>query len=478
MLNARDRARSKPSLRSRLARHVLVPLALTWGLGSIAVLMVGKHFAAQAFDRALLDDAYALAAHVRSDGKQLALDMTPQAVNTLLFDQDESVYFAVFGPGGPAGGFIAGNAGLSPAAIPAGAAYEFAELPFAGQQLRSVSLRRGEPAEFIVVMAQTSASRTQLLRQLLVVSALVQLGLLLVLAWWLSRTITRDLRPLAELQHTVDRRDAGDLAPLSMSLTQGATTRDVQRLGEAVNSLLSRLQESLTAQREFAGNVAHELRTPLAGIRAQASYALAQDDAALWRSELQGIAVAEQRASRLVDQLLALARASEGSAGLKLETIALNELARDVMLRMLPRADALGVDLGAEGLEEPVDVRGDTALIEGMLNNLLDNALRYGGSNAPRVTVTVHREAGAAVLSVTDNGPGLGTAEAAQLTQRWIQGTPGRALGQGAGLGLAIVGRYAELLGARLSFESGAVGEGLCASVRFPLAPAHPPAGR
>src|SRR5206468_4386213 len=216
-----------------------------------------------------------------------------------------------------------------------------------------------EPAEFVVVMAQTTAGRTQLLRRLLVFSALVQMGLLLVLAWWLSRTIERDLRPLAELQHAVDRRDAGDLAPLPASLTQGATTRDVQRLGEAVNSLLSRLQENLSAQREFAGNVAHELRTPLAGIRAQASYALAQDDAALWRSELQGIAQAEQRASRLVDQLLALARADEGSVGLKLETIELNELVREVMLRFLPRADALGVDLGAEGLEEPVEVRGD-----------------------------------------------------------------------------------------------------------------------
>ncbi len=152
-------------------------------------------------------------------------------------------------------------------------------------------------------MAQTTASRTQLLRRLLVYSALVQLCLLLVLAWWLSRIIERDLRPLAELQHAVNRRDAGDLAPLPAPLTEGATTRDVHRLSEAVNSLLSRLQKSLSAQREFAGNVAHELRTPLAGIRAQASNALAQDDPALLRSDLQGIAQAEQRASRLVDQL-------------------------------------------------------------------------------------------------------------------------------------------------------------------------------
>ena len=98
MLIARDRARAKPSLRFRLARHVLLLLALTWGLGSIVVLTVAKHFAAQAFDRSLLDDAYALAAHVRIDGNRLALDLTPQEMSTLLFDQSESIYFAVFGP--------------------------------------------------------------------------------------------------------------------------------------------------------------------------------------------------------------------------------------------------------------------------------------------------------------------------------------------------------------------------------------------
>jgi len=467
LLIARDGP--KPSLRSRIARHVLLPLALTWGLGSIVVLMVGTHFAAQAFDRALLDDAYALAAHVRSDGTRLALDLTRQEMSTLLFDQSESVYFAVFSAEGR---FITGDAALAPVVIPAGASHEFSERPVDGQQVRSVSLRRDGPPPFIVVMAQTSGSRTQLLQRLLVVSALVQLCLLLALAWWLNRIIGRDLRPLAQLQQAVDRRDAGDLASLPASLTESATTRDVQHLGDAVNSLLARLQENLRAQREFAGNVAHELRTPLAGIRAQASNALAQSDATVWRSELQGIAQAEQRASRLVDQLLALARASEGSAGLNLETIALDELVREVMLRFLPRADVLGVDLGAEGLDEPMAVRGDKALIEGMLNNLLDNALRYGRSDAPRVTVALHRERDAAVLRVTDNGPGLGAVDVEQLTQRWAQGRAGQALGQGAGLGLAIVRRYAELLGAQLQLERAAPGDGLCASVRFQLAAA------
>jgi two-component system sensor histidine kinase TctE len=461
-----EHAGTKPSLRKRLSRQVLLALVVTWGLGSIVVLTVGGHFAAQAFDRALLDDAYALAAHVNERGASLALDLSRQELATLLFDQSETVYFAVYAPGGT---FVGGDAGLPAARIPAGANYEFTDLPFQGRPVRAVSLRRGEPAPFTVVLAQTTASRTRLLQQLLVYSGLVQAWLLLGLAWWLSRIIERDLRPLAELQTALDGRDAGDLAPVPAALTQGASTQDVQRLGEAVNSLLARLQESLNAQREFAGNVAHELRTPLAGIRAQASLALAQDDPAVWRAELQGIAQAQERASRLVDQLLALARAGEARTQLVLRPLALNEVVRDVVLRFLARADALGVDLGAEGLDEPVEVRGDIALVEGILNNLVDTALRYGRGAAPRVTVALQRQGDSVTLSVTDNGPGLDAARAGELTQRWAQGAQGHQLGQGAGLGLAIVRRYAELMNARFSLEPGPQGAGLVAAVRFPL---------
>jgi two-component system sensor histidine kinase TctE len=258
-------------------------------------------------------------------------------------------------------------------------------------------------------------------------------------------------------------------------VTTGASTRDVERLGSAVNSMLARLDESIGAQREFAGNVAHELRTPLAGIRAQADYALAQGDPQVWREQLQGIVQGEARASHLVDQLLALALANEARAGLRLEPVALNELARGVLLRFLPKADTAGVDLGGEGLDEPVTVQADAALLEGILGNLLDNALRYGTAAHPRVTVAVAQYAGVAVLSVTDNGPGLSEPDAEQLRRRWAQGNAGQRLGQGAGLGLAIVTRYAELLGARFSLKPVTGASGLRASVTFARAPAAAP---
>jgi two-component system, OmpR family, sensor histidine kinase TctE len=130
------------------------------------------------------------------------------------------------------------------------------------------------------------------------------------------------------------------------------------------------------------------------------------------------------------------------------------------------------VDLGAEGLDEPVRVLGDTALLEGILGNLIDNALRYAVAEHPRVTLSLARDGEDALLTVTDNGPGLNVQQAQELSRRWTQGPEGQRLGAGAGLGLAIVARYAQLLGATFSLEPGSEG-GLSAVLRLRALPAE-----
>jgi two-component system, OmpR family, sensor histidine kinase TctE len=454
----------KPSLSARLVKQVVGPLMLTWALGTAIALSVASYFVAQAFDRSLLDDAYAVAAHVQIDGGQLSLNLTPAEMSTLLFDHSESIYFTVLGA---AGELVAGHGGLSPATLPKGAAYGLSNISLHGREMRAVTLRQTLPVDFTVVMAQTSSSRNQMLQQLLVYSATPQLLMLAFLAWWLRRVIQRDLRPLTELQQAVDRRDANDLTPIAPTVKSNSDSREVERLGTAINSLLVRLDDSLGAQREFTGNVAHELRTPLAGIRAQAEYALKQQDPAVWREQLQGIARSEARASHQVDQLLALARADEARTRLNLTSVALNELVRDTVIRFVPRADSAGIDLGALGLETPAMVWADTALVEGLLANLLDNALRYGAAVHARVTVALTQRPEGIALSVIDNGPGISADEARSLLRRGVQGAEGKRLGLGAGLGLSIVNRYAELLGAAFSLGNAAEGPGLCATVVF-----------
>jgi two-component system sensor histidine kinase TctE len=458
----------KPSLRSRLVRHVVVPLVLTWGLGTAITLGIANHFVGQAFDRSLLDDAYSVATHVGVQAGQPVLRLSQTDMATVLCDQSEQVYFAVLRPNGE---LLAGHAGLHapPPVDPKtqGSAPAFFDLMYQGRTLRSVALYRDQPAPFVVVMAQTTTSRTRLLGHLLLYSLAPQSLVLGVLAWWLRRAIKRDLTPLTALQHAMQRRDARDLTPLAVQ----ASTRDVQQLGDAVNALLGRVAQGVRAQCEFAGNVAHELRTPLAGIRALASYGLAQHDPQLWRQQLQDIVRSEERASHMVDQLLALALADEANAAMPMEILRLDTLAREAILRFLPRADALGVDLGAQGLEQPVLVQGHAALVEGILNNLLDNALRYGrgpegGDN--RVTVAVRpTDDGATVLSVTDNGPGMDATHANGLIERWAQGRAGQQLGHGAGLGLAIVAQYTRLMGARMELRPAEGGNGQAVHIYF-----------
>ena len=443
----------------------MVPLALTWLVGAAVALGIAHRFTQTAFDRALLDDAHLMAANITLQDQSLQLVLTPREVNTALFDYAETMFFSVTRADGS---LVAGLAGLQAPEEAPGSPSSFGDIVHGGKALRAVRLHREQPLPFDVVVAATTTGRTAVLQRLLAWTVAPQLVLLVLLAWWLRRAIRGDMQPLAQLQQALDDRSASDLAPVRVQ----ATTSDLQRLAGAVNSLLGRLDKSVRAQREFAGNVAHELRTPLAGIRALADYGLAQKDPASWHEQLGRIAASQARASRLVDQLLDLAVAQEAEASLLLEPLALDELVRDAVLRFLPRADAAGVDLGARGIDAPVQAVANATLVEGILNNLLDNALRYGttgtgGEGGATVTVALETGSEGTVLSVQDNGSGLPGEVQAQLMKRGVQGETGQLLGQGAGLGLALVAQYATLMRARMELGSGPDGRGWVCRIVF-----------
>lgn len=449
--------RTAPSLTRRVLRNVLVPLALTWMTGAVIALVIANYFSEQAFDRGMLDDAYALSANVQAGERGIELLLTPREVATVLFDQTDKVYFSVQRLDGTT---ISGDPDLKAPLPGESSRYRFSDIDYAGQVLRAVVLDHdAEPGLHVpyrVIVAQTTLSRAALVQRLLFYAMAPQVLLLVLLAVWLWHGIRRDLRPLGELQRALDTRDVRDLSPVTVA----QTSKELQRLGDAVNALFDRLRYSVRAQREFVGNVAHELRTPLAGIRALAEYGLAQHDTGVWREQLTRVSERQARASHLIDQLLALALADEARTDLQRTPVQLDMLAEQTVLRHLARADARGVDLGARGLDEGgVTVLANEALVEGILDNLIDNALRYGGR-----TITV--ELAGRTLSVIDDGPGIPIEAQRDLMQRWAQGPAGQKLGQGAGLGLSIVARYAELLGAELRLEA-AEPTGLRVSVTF-----------
>ena len=477
------RVRPLGTLRQRLLQHVLTPLFLVWCLGTVVTVSIAHYFTLQAFDRALLDDAYALSAHVRMQNGEPTLDLSSRELASLLFDQSERVYFAVQRIDAS---LLAGHTGLFNATLDGAATsdagkikatrspFTFSDRVHQGFAVRVVTLPATAAKSWTTLVAQTTVSRTRLIERLLLYAVVPQAILLFALAAWMLRAIGHDLEPLNRLRLALQRRGTRDLSAIPLS----GDTRDVVQLTEATNALMERVQLGIQGQREFTGNVAHELRNPLAGIRALAEYGMQQNDPAVLREQLRAIAKSETRASHLIDQLLALALADEAREQLALVPVSINEMVEDSVADFLSRSSNKHVELSVSGLDHPVMALGNVTMLKGCMANFFDNAIAYGlpASGLPPhiiIRIVSSVEAGQILLSVADNGPGLAPEQANSLQQRWARGQGSERIQGGSGLGLAIVARYAELLGATFTLSKDHETGGLCAT----LALQAPPAG-
>ena len=409
-----------------------------------------------------------VASHVKVKAGQstgLEVNMTSAELQSLLFDQSEVVAFALFREDGS---LIAGHPGLTTPSVGQknANAIEFENIVFQGNNMRAVVLQQTQPEIFSVLVAQTAMSRTRLLEKLLAYSVIPEVLLLVLIGAWLRWVIGQDLQPLAELMRVVETRDGSDLSPMHVK----ANTIDIQNLNDAVNALLKRIEAGLNAQKEFTGNVAHELRTPLAGIRALAEYGLQSSQPEQLQSQLLKIRDSSIRASHLTDQLLALAIANEAGIEMKTEPVSLDEVIASAILQRSAQANDQKIDLGAMGVESACVIVANKALVEGLLSNLLDNAMRYGkplNSAIQEVTVALQTHAEGVEMVVLDNGPGIPLEDIHNILQRGVQGANASGSNLGMGLGLSIVTRYAELLGAQFWLNNAEAGQGLEAHVLF-----------
>ena len=283
-----------------------------------------------------------------------------------------------------------------------------------------------------------------------------------LLVWWI---VGRSLSPLAGLAGSVHARSPDALEPLPMT----GLPDEVRPLVEALNDLLERLSAALEHERAFIADAAHELRTPLTALDLQLqALGSATGDAERGRA-YSDLRAGVTRATRLVGQLLTLAR-HERRAGWALGPVELGALARGVVTDLVVLADARGVELGVTA-PEPATVSGDEASLAALARNLVDNAIRHTPAGG-RVDVAVRRGdgQGGPVLEVTDEGPGIPEAERSRVMDRFYR-VPG-AGGSGSGIGLAIVRAIAEQHGATVELGAGPGGRGLAARVAFPPDPA------
>ena len=280
--------------------------------------------------------------------------------------------------------------------------------------------------------------------------------------WWLA---AHNLAPLDALARDVRSRDARSLAPVPT----GGLPDEVAPLASALNALLERLRSSLDSQRAFVADAAHELRSPLTALKLQLRLLRQADDDATRAAAIASVAAGIDRAARLVEQLLTLARSEPGAAPAAAEPVELGELAREVLAAMHAFAHDRGSELVLDA-DRPVVVVVERNALAAAVRNLVDNAVRYSPPGS-RVDVCVGQEDGAAWLRVDDAGPGISPAERDRVFDRFYRRAA--AGEEGSGLGLAIVRSVAERHGATLALADSPSG-GLRATLRFAPTSAPP----
>ena len=449
-----------PSIRRRLLLLLLAPLLTLLCVGLFIDYVTGTTPIRAAYDRALREDALAIAAHLRDeDGNaRIDADLPPQAVAVLRADSVDSIYYVVRDAQGV---FVSGDIDL-PTRPPGDGQPPFEDGTFRGQDVRiaNYATRVGNAAVTIAVAETTrkrSAATARILSTVLLTDMLQLTGTLLLV--WLG--VRYGLRPLRALGRQISQRSARDLAALDAPVPA-----EVQPLVDALNTLFATVRTAARSQQQFLANAAHQLRTPLAGIIAQLEL-LARDPAAgVLRERLLDLHQGGRRLAHTANQLLALARA-EPSANTHddFKVTDLKVMLGECVAEHLDRSLAAGIDLGADA--QSVRVLGSAWLLRELLANLIDNALRYtpaGGS----VTVRSGRADAGAFLEVEDDGPGIPVALRDRVRERFYR-LPGTS-GNGCGLGLAIVEEITRAHDATFSINDGAGGQGARVRIEFAYA--------
>lgn len=282
----------------------------------------------------------------------------------------------------------------------------------------------------------------------------IALPLLAALIWMAT---SRGIRPLAHLAAELEARQSEDLAPVRV----GALPRELAPVVRSLDGLFARLRDRFEVERRFTADAAHELRTPLAAVKTQAQVASGARSESERSHAVAQIVRGVDRATRLVEQLLMLARLDPDAAAAAHVPVDLAAVAREVI------ADpAMGVrdDVRLTAAGDAI-VDGDAGLLATLVRNLLENALRHGGGD---VEVLVGSASGGTTLHVIDGGPGILPEERGRVFDRFYRAAGGA---PGSGLGLSIVSRIAELHGATIQLDSRDARGGLHVTVQFPTPP-------
>ncbi|NOR81696.1 MAG: sensor histidine kinase, partial [Methyloprofundus sp.] len=310
-----------------------------------------------------------------------------------------------------------------------------------------------------IYVAETLNKRHEMMLDILLADLIPQLLLTVLVALYLFKNIKMILLPLHKLANQIARRSPQDLSPV----TDAYIFTEVRALTDTINQLLSRLASAIATQQRFIANAAHQLRTPLAGLKLQAEVAQRENNLDAMQSSLRQMQNSADRVSHLIAQLLLLARSESVADSHKLMQVDLCILVRDVCMEWVPKALKKQIELSFDGPNQSVWIKGDALLLRELLANLIDNAISYGRING-NVVVRLVLDEYPSVL-VEDDGSGISDVEQGRVFERFyrIQGSPG----DGCGLGLAIVKEIADLHQAKVQISNRIGGQGAVVCVTF-----------
>jgi len=468
------------SLQRKLLLWLLLPQLILWAAGGIATYRLAAGYANRAIDASLAQASRALLRQVKPIEQGLLIDFPRAAQEVLEADPKDRLMYTV---STPPGRFILGNNNLPPP--PASAASqpdtpyfydgEVPPLPGTGGQpkhmrIAALSVAYGDitaPKQTMLVqVARSSADREELARSILGDTLLPLSILVLLMSVIVWAGIRAGLAPLARLRREVERRAPGELTPLKLDLAPA----ELRSLAGALNDLLASVRHHVGAQQRFIGDAAHQLRTPLAGLKSQARLALEANTDPAQRARLELVHQSASRSAHLVAQLLTLARAEPGAAAaLERSQFDLTRFSQELVAQLVPRALRAGIDLGIDSDGAgPVQVFANAPLLREAVSNLVDNAIRYAGHGA-EVTLRVRQQGQQALVVVEDNGPGIAPADRERVFERFVRATYE---GDGCGLGLAIVKEIIERHQGLVTLDDAAP-HGLRVTLRLPCAPVH-----
>jgi len=446
------------SLRLQLLAWVVLPLA---GLATINLWTSHRSALATAdlvTDRMLVGSARAIAEQIAIVDGVLDATVPPAAIEMFDTGDRDSVYYRVETAGGR---LLTGYPDL-----PVAPGRPSMKTVYRDRELRLLTYSHavvgaGADSPISVTVGVTLAGHDAMVRHLWFSAFAQQLALVAIAGVFVLLGLRRGLAPLIRLRDAVRSPSRSDLDPIEVAGAQS----EIRPLIDALNVYMERVRAQIAAQRRFIANAAHQLRTPLALLSTQASYALREGAAEARQEALVALQASSGRLARLAEQLLTLSRAEPGSRRPRADRIDLTEAARHVLETQAPAALARNIDLGLDETG-PVTVVGDGTMLREMIVNLVDNALRYTQAGGT-VTVKLAAIDGEGVLTVADDGPGIPADEREHVFERFYR--LAGATQEGSGLGLAIVREVVENADGRVTLADGAAG-GLVVEVRLPLA--------